>query len=106
MSVYTTNINKEGIYSLKITGTITGSTSSADATFTLTVKDICSISTISSALIPDYSYDISEGTTNTITSLAWTQSEGTCATAITYALSTSDSSALPNFVTISSALLK
>jgi hypothetical protein len=51
---------------LKITGIVTGYTNTASATFTLNVLSVCTITTITSFAIPNYSYDISEGTLDTI----------------------------------------
>lgn len=72
ISVYTTDISKEGTYILKIIGTLNGYSISNSATFSLIVYDACTLSTISSTSISDYSYDISELTTDTIATLYWT----------------------------------
>jgi hypothetical protein len=44
---------------------------------------------ITSSAISSYTYDVDSGTTNTIATLAWTQSQTSCA-AITYVLKNSD----------------
>ena len=71
MSVYTTSASMVGSYGLQLTGTISGETTSTSALFSLYVTNVCAISTITSVAISRYSYDINEGTTNTISSLGW-----------------------------------
>jgi hypothetical protein len=85
ISVYTIDTSKENTYSLLLKGTLTGYSVSSSASFTLIVKDICSTSTISSSTIPSVSYTVSD-TAALITTLAWTQSQATCATSISYSL--------------------
>jgi hypothetical protein len=63
ISVYTTSSSYDGTtYTLKIIGTVTGFTTSNFATFTLNILSICTITTLTSNTIPNYRYDISDGT--------------------------------------------
>lgn len=48
------------------------------------IVDPCTLTTITSTSITDYTYDISELTTDQITSLSWIQSNPSCLIQITY----------------------
>lgn len=51
---------------MEIIGTIKGYNGTANTTFDLDVLSICTLTTINSTAITSYTYDISEGTTDTI----------------------------------------
>jgi hypothetical protein len=79
---------KVGAKIIKIIGTISGYSGTNNADFILNILSSCNIATIVPILLPGYSYDISEGTNNTISTLAWIVSPSACLTPIAYSITT------------------
>ncbi len=77
-----------GTYNLQIVGSVAAYTSTT-VYFTLYVTQVCASTVITSTAISSYTYDVDSGTTDTIATLAWTQSQSGCA-AITYVVKNAD----------------
>jgi hypothetical protein len=71
---------------MTIIGTLSGFSITNNALFDLDIESSCNIAIILSSPISSYSYDISEGTTNTITSIAWSISPSACTDTISYSI--------------------
>lgn len=103
IGVYTTLTAKAGTYTLRVTGTVTGFTNSASATFVLTVGDACTSTTITSYAVAAQTYTLGASAVTTTAFTAWTESVGTCGT-FTYTAALSSGTALDGtLITFSSA---
>lgn len=71
MGVYTDDNVKKGVYSMRLLGNFYDGPGSSSYTFTLTVKDICTLSVITTGPIPFTIFDISDPNPTDITTLNW-----------------------------------
>lgn len=60
MNVYTSDNSKKGVYNLRLMGNFIDGPGSSSYTFTLTVKDICTLSVITTGAIPFTIFDVSD----------------------------------------------